>query len=562
MAVDGATFRTDTWTQALVSYSAATHLTVTLTGLDGAPLRGPTAPSPLFDLFAGRDRDPGLVEACARRCWNQTGPGAPVVEERYGLAVVGTPLRRDGEIVGAAVAAYVLTVFPDQLQAQRLAAQSTVPFDTLWYTLRRQLPLAHERVLVYGELLQTLCTALLSENDRARQLQEASDRLVAEAHAKDSFLAVLSHELRTPLTAVLGWVRMLRSGRLDARASGRAIDVIERNAKRQAELIDELLHVSRIISGKVVLDVRPVWLVPIVDAAVDAFRPAAQLKGVRIDVILDADAAPVSADPDRIGQVISNLVSNAIKFTPSGGRVEVRLSRAERDVQLTVMDSGVGISREFLPLVFERFRQAESAVTRIYGGLGLGLAIVHHLVELHGGTVSAASPGTGQGATFTVRLPALEGAKEMVGRDLTPIRDQSMRGDDVPTLEGVRVLIVDDEADGRDLFTSVLEKCQAEVMAASSVAETLTILERWRPDVLISDIGLPGESGYDLIQKIRLLPAERGGTVPAMAVTAYAHPEDGRHVLAAGYQLHVAKPVEPLALVLAVVELMAHRKVA
>lgn len=215
--------------------------------------------------------------------------------------------------------------------------------------------------------------------------------------------------------------------------------------------------------------------------------------------------------------------------------------RGDVRVDLAVQKDGA------LPLVFERFRQAESAVTRIYGGLGLGLAIVHHLVELHGGTVSAASPGTGQGATFTVRLPALEGAKEMVGRDLTPIRDQSMRGDDVPTLEGVRVLIVDDEADGRDLFTSVLEKCQAEVMAASSVAETLTILERWRPDVLISDIGLPGESGYDLIQKIRLLPAERGGTVPAMAVTAYAPPEDGRHVLAAGYQLHVAKPVEPLA---------------
>jgi signal transduction histidine kinase/CheY-like chemotaxis protein len=468
---------------------------------------------------------------------------------------VGTPLTLAGETLGAAVAGYVVTAFPDQHLAQRLAAASRVPIGELWALLRRQLPLARERVLIYGELLQTICGALLGEQQRAWQLEEASDRLEEESQAKDRFLAVLSHELRTPLTAVLGWTRMLRSGRLDAPSTARAVEVIERNVKLQADLIEDLLYVSRIITGKIVLESRPQELAPMIDVVVDTLRPAAEAKGVRLEAVLDLTPVLVSADAVRLSQVVTNLVSNAIKFTPAGGHIEVRLSLHEREVVMTVTDTGTGITPDALPLVFERFRQADSAVTRAYTGLGLGLAIARHLVELHGGTIEAKSPGAGQGATFSVRLPVLDvtapGAQTAFARMAGP----PPRIDDVPGLAGLRVLVVDDDPDTRELLTTMLESHRIEVTAVNSVSCAMKAFARKPPHILISDIGMAGESGYDLIRKVRQLPRHAGGDVPALALTAYAHPEDARLGLAGGFHVHVAKPVEAVALALAIAHL-------
>ena len=555
-AGDRDVFGTETWRRALERYSAATHLTVVLVGPDGQRLHDPFGPTPMFDLLAGSGHDPDLVTACARRCLGrEDGPGPPEIEEHYGLTAVGTPLTLAGETLGAAVGAYVLTAFPDQHLTQRLAAASGVPIGDLWAMLRRQMPLARERVLVYGELLQTICGALLGEQRRAWQLEEASGRLEEESQAKDRFLAVLSHELRTPLTAMLGWTRMLRSGRLDTPSTARAVEVIERNAKLQADLIEDLLYVSRIITGKIVLDSRPQELAPMIDVVVDTLRPAAQAKGIRLESVLDLTPVLVLADAVRIGQVVTNLLSNAIKFTPAGGHIEVRLNLHEREVLMTVTDTGTGITPDALPLVFERFRQADSAITRSYTGLGLGLAIARHLVELHGGTIEAASPGAGQGSTFTMRLPVLDvtapGALTAFARMAGP----PPRIDDVPGLAGLRVLVVDDDPDTRELLTTMLESHKIEVTTVASVSDAMKAFARQPPHILISDIGLPGESGYDLIRKVRELPRHAGGDVPALALTAYAHPEDARIAIDAGFHVHVAKPVEAVALALAIARL-------
>lgn len=549
-------FQTAAWNRALAKYTAATHLTVEVIGLDGARLVEPLATTPVFEALRRSGRDPGLFAACADRCLGRVeGAAGLVIEERYGLAVVGTPLRLGGTVVGAAVGGYVVTAFPDQRATQRLAEESQASAADLWSLLRRQLPLAHERVLVYGELLQTLCDTLLSEHERTRQLEIASARLAAESEAKDRFLAVLSHELRTPLTAMLGWVRMLRVGKLSATAATRALEVIERNTNLQAQLIEDLLHVSRIVSGKVELDRRPLALSPIVDAAVESARPSAEAKGVRLETDLGSEPDLVSADQARIEQIVSNLLSNAIKFTPPGGQVDVRVGNSGRGVEIRVADTGVGISCDFLPHVFDRFRQADDAMTRAYAGLGLGLAIVRHLVELHGGRVEAASRGRGHGATLTVWLPALADTPTKVPEQAAPTVELASNVDDVPLLEGVRVLIVDDEADARELFTSILEQHKIEVTAVSSVEAALALIAHWRPDVLISDVGMSSESGYDLIRAVRGRISKDGPRIPALAVTAYAGPEHNSLALAAGFQLHLAKPVDPTALTSAVARL-------
>ena len=548
-------FETEAWSRALAKYSAATQLTVEIIALDGTRLVEILSMTPVFAALRGSGRDPGLFGACAHRCFGGDNAAGPVVEERYGLAVVGVPLRLDGTVVAAAVGGYVLTAFPDQRATQRLAEKSNARFADLWALLRRQLPLAHERVLVYGDLLQTLCDTLLSEYERTRQLETASTRLAAEGEAKDRFLAVLSHELRTPLTAMLGWVRLLRVGRLDETATARALEVIERNTKLQAQLIEDLLHVSRIVAGKVELDCRPMDLGPVVDAAVESARPAAEAKGVQLETALDPAACRISADQARIEEIASNLVSNSIKFTPSGGRVDVRVRQSGRGVEIEVADTGAGIDAEFLPHVFDRFSQADDATSRAYAGLGLGLAIVRHLVELHGGRVDAASRGKDQGATFTVWLPSSAGTAANVDEQTEPTVAAMRSVDDVLPLEGVRVLLVDDEADARELFTSILEQQKVEVTAVSSVEEALDLLAHWRPDVVVSDVGMPTQSGYDLIRAMRCQTREDGPPIPALALTAYAGPEHHRLALAAGFELHLAKPVDPSTLTLAVARL-------
>ena len=385
---------------------------------------------------------------------------------------------------------------------------------------------------------------LLLREQRARAEAEAANRI------KDEFLATLSHELRTPLTALLGWACLLRGSGRDDTILDQGLEAIERNARIQTQLTDDLLDVSCIISGKLRLDVRPVEISSVIDAAISVVRPAADAKSIQLTYSHGPAIGAISGDSARLQQVVWNLLSNAVKFTPEGGRIEVRLERLNSHARLTVIDTGQGISAEFLPQVFDRFRQADSSTTRGYGGLGLGLAIVRHLVELHGGTVHAASQGAGQGTTFSATFPLLAVRLDAAvmahnGKDLCNCS---------PALNGLRVLVVDDEADTRLIISTVIARTGAEVKACQSAREALEILEQWRPDVLMSDIAMPGEDGYSLINKVRSLPAERGGNIPAAAFSAYAREEDRKSSLAAGYHMHIAKPVSSSQLV----ETIAH----
>ncbi|HVW65269.1 MAG TPA: ATP-binding protein [Nitrosospira sp.] len=379
----------------------------------------------------------------------------------------------------------------------------------------------------------------LLENERiARAEAERASQI------KDEFLATLSHELRTPLNAILGWSQLIQQGTMSQENVHRGLETIERNARAQNKLIEDLLEMSSIISGKVRIDMQRVNLSAIAEAAVESVIPAAEAKGVRLKKKIDPATGVVSGDQDRLQQVIWNLLSNAIKFTPKGGNVEIAAMRAGSQVEVNIKDSGVGIRPEFLPYVFDRFRQADSSLTRHHGGLGLGLAIVKQLVGLHGGTVRAESPGEGKGASFVVSLPlAPVNYKREAARALLHTEGVNL------TLQGIRILVVDDEEDSRELIREVLTDCEAEVAAAASAAEGLEMLKTQRPDVMISDIGMPGKDGYQLIREIRQLPASSGGKIPAIALTAFASSEDRTKAMIAGYQMHLSKPVEPHELV-------------
>jgi signal transduction histidine kinase/ActR/RegA family two-component response regulator len=392
--------------------------------------------------------------------------------------------------------------------------------------------------------------------DNARVYREAQEA----NRMKDEFLATLSHELRTPLNAIVGWAHVLRGGPLDKAVVARAVDTIDRNARTQTQLISDILDVSRIVTGKLRLSVGPVEIAPIVEAAVEGARPAAAAKEIVIETELDPAAGPVSGDADRLQQVIGNLLANAIKYTPKGGRVKVRVARLQSQVEIVVEDNGVGIAPEFLPRLFERFRQPDSSTTRPHGGIGLGLAIVRHIVELHGGRVEAASRGRGQGATFRVLLPLLGTRGSALGpHAIVDTRPSRGRPGAMPFLDGIRVLVVDDEKDARDVIVAILEQRGARTIEAASVEEALAKLAEEKPDVLLSDIGLPDEDGYSLMRRIRALPRDQGGAIPAAALTAYARTEDRMQALLAGFQIHVPKPVQPAELI-AVVSSLAARK--
>lgn len=402
--------------------------------------------------------------------------------------------------------------------------------------------------------------------DRKRRDEERGLLLHSEqaAHAeadaangiKDEFLALLSHELRTPLTSILGWSDLLVSGTLDEAATKHALEIIGRNARAQRQLIDDLLDISRIITGKLRLEVQPIALAPMIESVVDTVRPTADARNIQVQMVLDSLLSPISGDPERLQQIIWNLLTNAIKFTPKGGRVQVRMERIDSHVELIISDTGQGIEPDLLPHVFDRFRQSDSSSTRRHGGLGLGLAIVRQLVELHGGTVTANSPGTGQGTIFNVSLPLLSVHHELSAVEITPIPVVTNRPTDWQlSLANLRVLVVDDEPDARELIATVLIGRGAEVVTVESSGEALAALERQGFDVLVSDVGMPQMDGYGLIEKVRQLPAQRGGRIPAAALTAYASDEDRRRALSAGYQLHIAKPVEPAELATVVANL-------
>jgi signal transduction histidine kinase/ActR/RegA family two-component response regulator len=429
----------------------------------------------------------------------------------------------------------------------------------------------HSKTGVFGERAERIVTGMAAQTavavDNARLYQQAqrasaerqqlleserSARSAAERSSalKDEFLAILSHELRTPLNAILGWSQMLRLGSTTAEGLEKGLSTIERNARLQTQLIEDLLDMSRILAGKVRLDVQSLQPTSCVEAAIDTVRPSAAAKGVQIVTALDATAGQVLGDPSRLQQVMWNLLSNAIKFTAKGGTVQVALQRAGAHIEITVVDTGAGIEPEFLPHVFDRFRQAEAATTRRHGGLGLGLSIVKHVIELHGGSVRAASPGPGQGATFVVQLPLSSEPRAAAEQRQQAGYPSSVPMDFRPlNLDGVKVLVVDDEEDARELIQRVLSECGATASTAGGAVEALTKIERERPDVLVSDIGMPELDGYELLRRVRRLEAQGGRRIPAIALTAFARPEDRARALRAGFLLHIAKPVEPSELV-------------
>jgi PAS domain S-box-containing protein len=394
------------------------------------------------------------------------------------------------------------------------------------------------------------------ERERLVEAERAARNEIARvSRLKDEFLATLSHELRTPLNAILGWARVLVRKKEDGPLRDRGMEAIERNAVAQARLIDDLLDMNRIVSGKVRLDLQPVDLCAVVEMALDAVRPSAESKEIRVQAQLDHQAGTVSGDPNRLQQVIWNLLTNAVKFTPRGGRVDVRLRGVGQQLELDVRDSGIGIARDFLPLVFDRFRQADSSITRSQGGLGLGLSIVKQLVELHGGSVAVSSAGPDKGSTFTVVLPLAAHWDRRVDDNPESVRGGLGGPLAELNLQGLKVLVVDDEPDARELVRQLLTDSHAEVHTAASAAEGLALLQRERPDLLLSDIGMPERDGYQFIRDVRRLSPHEGGRTPAIAVTAFARSDDRTRAMLAGYQVHLSKPIEPYELLATVASL-------
>jgi len=394
---------------------------------------------------------------------------------------------------------------------------------------------------------------LLKSTEEARREAEKANQL------KDEFLAILSHELRTPLNAITGWAHLLSNGKLDPATHAKAVESINRNALLEARLVSDLLDVSRIVSGRLRLELRLADLPLVIQAALDAVRPAAQAKNVQLDLTAANDVAKIHADPTRLQQVISNLLSNSVKFAPAGGKVEVTLERSDSCLELTVKDNGPGISPDILPYIFERFRQGDTSTKRAHKGLGLGLAIARHLVEMHGGAIEARNREDQRGAIFKVTLPVsgpavppLDGisSDEALAPSSTDSRPSAF------SLKNMRILLVDDEADAREVVAATLEGWGAEVMVAASAADARDILERELPDLLVADIEMPGEDGYDLIRSIRTLPPDRGGRTPALAFTAYASAYDRTRLLTAGFDRHVPKPVQPPELFFVIASMM------
>lgn len=469
--------------------------------------------------------------------------GHPAVRSYLSMPVVA----RSGEALGTMFFGHPEAgVFTERTEriVGGIAAQAAVAIDNARLYEAAQHSAEERKILLESERLAR------AEAERTSQM-------------KDEFLATLSHELRTPLSAILGWAQVLRRGSRDPADLQRGLQTIERNARAQAQLIEDLLDMSRITSGKVLLDMQTVAPAPFIDAAIDTVRPAADAKNIRIEKFYAADVGTIAGDPARLQQVIWNLLSNAIKFTPSGGTVTIELAQHAGQVQIAVRDTGVGIRPEFITHVFERFRQADASTTRRHGGLGLGLSIVKHLIEQHGGTVRADSPGEGQGASFTIELPAAtpassagRSARAMMIRTPAPNTGEFTLRD----LKGVNVLVVDDDRDARELIFRILSDCQAQVRIAASAREAVDAMRASPPDLLISDLGMPEVDGFELLSWVRQLGRDHGGEVPAVALTAFARSEDRLRALEAGFSAHISKPVEPNELIAVVASLVGSNK--
>jgi signal transduction histidine kinase/ActR/RegA family two-component response regulator len=512
----------------LVLAGASRDARLTVTVLGGAGIVG--------EACAGSAE---LLEAIA------TGAGAAVIADE---ALSPSSIRR---LSRALQAQPPWSDFPLILVTRREASETADLLEGLAHAVNVTLI---ERPFGRTTLLSAVRAALRSRRrqyevrEQLQQLERIGQALREADHRKDEFLATVSHELRTPLTAILGWARIVRGGGLDGRATDHAIEVIERNSNNLTQLVTDLLDVSQIITGKMNLTIQPVDLVNVIGIVIDSVRPAADAKRITITPRLEDGVPPLHADNARIQQILWNLLSNAVKFTPGGGRVEVGLVAGEGKVRITISDTGKGIEPAFLPHLFERFTQADSSSTRAHAGLGLGLAIVRHLVELHGGTVTAHSPGLGAGATFVVDIP-YDRIDDVPDTQSAPLVDSRSHSTPTNALQGVRLLAVDDNTDTRELVATILERHGAEVSTAASTTEALALLREGLPDVLVCDIAMPDDDGYELLREIRSRPRTAGGNLPAIALTAYARHEDRERALQAGFDGYLAKPVEPSELI-------------
>lgn len=550
--MDTSPFSVDVWRQAVEKYGSVTRLTVIVFDSQGQIVCGPINRTPLFDAFAHATSDPGLFTDCARQCLRkQERRSAVIVAKRSGLAVVGTPLVLNDKIVGAAVGGYHLVDFPQTIAVERAAANAGIPFASLWDVVRRESPVPRGRFTVEGELLQVLGDTILRETYRTHQYEQAASELGAAVAAKDEFLAVLSHELRTPLTPILGWARMLKLGDDPSRIE-RAADVIERNALLQSKLVEDLLDLTRVARGRVTLELRISDLSDAVRATVDVYLDEAKRKEVTIDVIEAEEPLLVSADTNRLQQMFRNVMANALKFTPAGGRITVRVARVDDTAVVTIRDTGEGISPEFLPYVFDIFRQQERGTRRRHEGLGIGLALVKRLTELQGGQVAITSLGVGKGSEVAIRLP------------LAPESDHELlpatkaRHDLRHELNGLRLLVVEDMDDALETTRLILERLGADVMVAKDGLEALKIVENVQPDVVLCDLRMPRMDGFEFVRALH----ERPDSIapPVIAISGFASREDHRRTERAGFNAHLDKPFDDAGLLAAVAAVISRRR--
>lgn len=546
-------FELGAWTPALEKYAAAVSLTAHLYDSTGNLVCGPIFPTSLFELVA-RDGTPVEFADCAAKCVVHTGHET-IFHGEDGITVLGTPLRLDNEIVGAAVAGYALRQFPNRLAVQRFSRKHGVRADRVWDVIRIVPPIAQNQLTVRAELLRVLGESLLKEQLNSRNSARLYEESRAANRAKDEFLSVLSHELRTPLNVIVTSIALARVKQYDPAVMGRVLANIERSTEAQSRVIDDLLDISSIVTGRLRVEMAPVDLSALIHESLETVRPAAEAKAITLEHDIES-AVTVWADRARLQQVLWNLLSNAVKFTLIDGRVGIKVQQHQHKsmVAITVSDTGEGIAPDFLPHVFERFTQFDTSASRRHLGLGLGLAIARYLVEMHGGTIRAESAGPGRGAEFTIELPlkiaestwtsqAAE-TSEIRGTQATNVGNQYGRDQDSVMLDGITVLVIEDHKDAREVLSTLLEQVHASVSTAASAAEALAVLPQVKPDVLIVDIGLPDEDGYSLLKKVRALAPEQGGQVPAIALTGFTREQDRRMAAVAGFQQHVSKPLK------------------
>ena len=541
--MDNRLFDSDLWKPVLDKFGAVTGLAVQLFGVDEKPLLGSDDLKPLASLFQEYGFEPGLFARCARRCLQQNGcRPAVAVSEAHGLTVVGTSLMLEDAVVGAAVAGYAFAGFSQVVAIQHLARSTCVPFDALWNIARQQQPVPERRLLLHGELLQVLGDALLREHHRTRQYEAIVVKLEAAAAAKDEFLAVVSHELRTPLAPILGWASILKSDQTPALVR-KAAEAIERNVLLQTRMVDDLLDTNLTARGVVRLDLRILELAPCLRAAVEASALELGKKSLRLEVDDAGTPLLVKADSSRLMQIFSNIISNAVKFTPAGGSIRIALTREGDSAKVVVTDTGVGISAVFLPFVFEMFRQQEFGTQREFQGLGIGLALVKRLTELQKGSVAIASEGTGRGTEVTVRFP------------LAALREAAVPAPDAAntpaaTLAGLSLLVVDDVEDARETLRELLQHLGAKVSVAGSGREGLDIVRNAGPDLVLCDLRMPRMDGFEFVRQLNR--ATSPAHPPVVAVTALTSEADHQRTREAGFDGHINKPYDEVAIVAAV----------